>query len=236
MTPRRSPQEARVRCRWKHGPIPVLGLIGGIGGGKSEVARRLAGRGAWVIDADVVGHQMLEEPTIRDRVVLRFGPGVLEAGSGMSRAISRRALGPIVFGDPVALRDLEAILHPAMRHRFAETIAEQERGEDRPCIVLDAAVLLEAGWDELCDRVVFVDAPRTERERRVGVSRGWSERDLAVREQAQWPIEEKRRRADWVISNAEAMEYLDSEVDRLLCRLEASSEPAPAGSLPSVIG
>ena len=81
------------------------------------MARLLADRGAAVIDADAVGHELLEEPAIRDRVVERFGPGVLEAAGGAGR-ISRRALGAIVFRDPAALRDLEAILHPAMREDF----------------------------------------------------------------------------------------------------------------------
>lgn len=233
MIPRQSPQEARARRRWKHGPIPVLGLIGGIGGGKSEVARRLSDRGAWVIDADAVGHELLEEPAIRDRVVARFGPGVLEAESGTSETISRRALGKMVFGDAGALRALEAILHPAMRDRFAGSIAEREREENCSCIVLDAAVLLEAGWDDLCDRVAFVDAPRAERLRRIVASRGWSELDLAARERAQWPIDEKQRRADWVVNNAETMEYLDREVDRLMGRLGASPESVPVGSSPS---
>ena len=77
MIPRQSPEELRSRDRWKHGPVPVLGLIGGIGGGKSSVASSLAGRGAAVIDADAVGHELLEDPAIRDRVVERFGSGVL---------------------------------------------------------------------------------------------------------------------------------------------------------------
>ena len=75
-------------------------------------------------------------------------------------------------------------------------------------VVLDAAILLEAGWDDLCDRIVFVDAPRLERLRRVAETRGWSEETFEARERAQWPSDEKRRRADWIITN-------DSGPDRL---------------------
>ena len=164
MIPSRSPEEPRPRDRWKHGAIPVIGLIGGIGGGKSAVARLLADRGAAVIDADAVGHELLEDPAIRARVVERFGAGVLEASAATDAAvprISRRALAGIVFADASALRDLEAILHPAMRDRFLRSITRLVHDGGRPCVVLDAAVLLEAGWDDLCDRVIFVErAPR----------------------------------------------------------------------------
>lgn len=219
MIPQPLAEKPRPRDRWKHGSVPVLGLIGGIGGGKSSVARLLAARGAAVIDADAVGHELLEEPAIAGRVVARFGP-VIQSSSGAGGArIDRRALGAIVFGDRAALRDLEAILHPAMRERFRGLIGELARDRGRPCIVLDAAVLLEAGWDELCDRIAWVDAPPAERARRVRESRGWSAETLAAREAAQWPAEEKRRRADWVIDNDADPAGLDHEVDGLLGRI-----------------
>lgn len=228
MIPRQSPDEPRARDRWKHGSIPVLGLIGAIGGGKSAVACRLAERGSAIIDADAVGHELLESPAIRDRIVERFGAGVLEQEVGGSR-IDRRALGAVVFREPAALRDLEAILHPAMRERFRQAIQRLERQGERPCIVLDAAVLLEAGWDDLCDRIACVDAPRAERLRRVGASRGWSDEALAARERAQWPVAEKRRRADWIIDNDSTPARLEREADRLLGRLRGDSpEPSPA--------
>ena len=89
--------------------------------------------------------------------------------------------------------------------------------------MLDAAVLLEAGWDDLCDRIAFVDAPRAERLRRVEASRGWSEETLEARERSQWPVDEKRRRADWIIDNDGPLGRLGREVDRLLGRLRADS-------------
>jgi dephospho-CoA kinase len=236
MIPCQPPDELRPYDRWKHGSVPVLGLIGGIGAGKTSVARLLADRGAVVIDADAVGHALLEDPAIRDRIVKRFGTTVLEpggAGEVAAPSISRQALGAIVFGDTAALRELEVILHPAMRDRFRRTIKRLVREGDRPCIVLDAAVLLEAGWDGLCDRIAFVDAPRAERLRRVRESRGWSEDALAARERSQWPAADKRRRADWIINNDGDPERLAHEVDRLLDRLSAGVAPmaSPASSL-----
>jgi dephospho-CoA kinase len=222
MSPSERSEEPDPRGRWKHGAIPVVGLIGGIGSGKSSAASLLADRGAAVIDADAVGHTLLGDPAIRAQIVEQFGEGVLEKPRGdgdTTPRIDRRALGAIVFADPSARRELEAILHPLMRDRFLQEIDRLVRHGTVGLVVLDAAILLEAGWDDLCDRVVFVDAPRPERLRRVAEARGWSEETLAARERSQWPYDEKRRRADWVITNDSSRDGLPREVDRLISRL-----------------
>ncbi len=238
MTPSHRPQEPCPHGRWKHGAIPVIGLIGGIGSGKSQVASRLAARGAAVIHADAVGHEVLGEPEIRAQIITRFGTGVLEEppedGAGIPR-INRRAFGAIVFADPEALHALEAVVHPAMRTRFLQTIDQRTRQDGTDLIVLDAAILLEAGWDDLCDRIVFVDAPRLERLRRVVQTRGWSEQAFESRERAQGPLDEKRRRADWIVINDSGTDHLQEEVDRLVfqfCHSTASSQ----GSVPPRLG
>lgn len=200
---------------------PVIGLIGGIGGGKSQVSAMLAARGAIVIVADAIGHELLDDPELRDQIAGRFGVDVMKRPATLADAvprIDRQALGAIVFADPAARRELEAILHPRMRARFAESIdrAAQVDGPALRWVVLDAAILLEAGWDDMCDLVVFVDAPRAERVRRVVDERDWSEETLESRELAQWPIVEKRRRADFVIANDAGFDHLSAEIDRLL--------------------
>ena len=220
MTPCESDQEARAAGNFRHGFLPVVGLIGGIGGGKSQVATLLKERGAVVIDADAVGHELLNDARVSRQIVERFGPGVLVGTGGepdQEPTIDRRALGAIVFSDPAARRDLEGILHPRMRAWFRAVI-ERERstgtGSGR-LVVLDAAVLLEAGWDDLCDLIVFVDAPREERMRRVQEQRGWPNEKLEAREQAQWPADLKRCRADLVINNDAGVESLRREVERI---------------------
>ena len=99
---------------WKHGAIPVIGLIGGIGGGKSLAAAALARRGAFVLDADAVGHALLDQRPVRDRVVERFGTGVLAPSDGPRRAAAHRSPGPgrDRLRPASALCDLETILHP----------------------------------------------------------------------------------------------------------------------------
>ncbi|WP_165245728.1 dephospho-CoA kinase [Paludisphaera soli] len=209
--------------RWKAGKIPVVGLIGGVGGGKSTVAALLAGRGAAVIDADAVGHAVLKRPEIASRVVDRFGPEVL----GADGAVDRRSLGRLVFADPAARVDLEALVHPPMFQEFARAIAEAERGCEARFVVLDAAILLESGWDGACDLVAFVDSPRATRLERVRASRGWTEEELAAREAAQWPIDRKKARADYVLKNEGDAEGLEADVDRFVDWLE--SEPGRPG-------
>src|SRR4051812_48219771 len=190
--------------RWKHGAIPVIGLIGGIGAGKSRVAELLKGRGACVIDADAVGHEVLEVPEVRDLVVARFGTRVVRPAPrpGEERGrVDRRLLGSIVFADPEALRDLERIVHPRMCLEFERRIARESARGAVPLIVLDAAILMETGWDRVCDLVVFVDAPLPVRLDRVSRARGWTGEDLRSREAAQWPVDRKRDDADLVLRN-----------------------------------
>jgi len=222
--------EPRTTPRWKHGAIPVVGLTGGIGGGKSEVAAILAERGWAVIDADSVGHELLDDPGLRGRIVARFGDGITARAGlepGAAPLIDRGALAAIVFADPVERRALEAILHPLMRARYLTAIerAMPSGREHARAVVLDAAVLLEAGWDDLCDLVVFVDAPRAERMRRAARQRGWSAQAFEARERAQWPCDEKRRRADLVIANDAGVDSLRRELERLDILLAQSPRP-----------
>jgi dephospho-CoA kinase len=200
---------------WANGPIPVIGLVGGIGAGKSLAAAALAERGVRVLDADAVGHALLAQRPARERVVARFGPGVLRADEegveGSEPEVDRAILGRIVFADPVARRDLEAILHPAMRKTFERAIARAARA-GLPGVVLDAAVLYEAGWDRLCDAVLFIDAPRDVRLARLATARGWSAGDLDAREAAQASLDSKRQRADRVLENADSPEALREAV------------------------
>lgn len=209
---------------------PVVGLTGEIGGGKSAVAALLADRGAVVIDADVAGHQALERPEVRRRLVARFGSTIL-AEEDDSR-IDRRALGRIVFADPAALRDLEAVVHPVMVDRFRREIQEARARDDAPPLVaIDAAILLEAGWNALCDLVVFVDAPRTARSERVG-RRGWSDAELQAREAAQWSRDLKMEHADYALPNAGDLDDLAAAVDQFIAWLSDHDLGARSGEAP----
>jgi dephospho-CoA kinase len=206
------------RRRWRDGTTPVIGLTGGVASGKTAVAALLAEHGCTAIDADSVGHEILDLPVVQQKLVHRFGPSVVQGkGGGTSGTprVDRRALAAIVFADQEARRALEAIVHPLMRARFSEAIERALETGHRP-VVLDAAILLEAGWQDLCDLVVFVDSPRSQRIRRAAEHRGWSEAAFDSRERAQWPCQEKRRHAEYVIRNDAGVDSLRREVEALV--------------------
>ncbi|MFO0801103.1 MAG: dephospho-CoA kinase [Gemmataceae bacterium] len=200
--------------RWRHGSKPVIGLIGGIGAGKSTAARLLTDRGGIMVDADALGHSALENTEIRQSVLRLWGDQAnLLRPDGR---IDRRALGRIVFQKNHARRALEAVVLPYIRVQAEAALAAAQTDPAARFVVLDAAVMLEAGWDGVCDKVVYVDAPRTLRLARVAARSGWSEEELAAREAAQWPAERKMAAADAVLVNDAGPEVLGRKLDELL--------------------
>ena len=199
--------------KWRHGPKPVIGLVGGIGAGKSTAARLLAARGGAVIDADALGHDALERDDVRQSVLHQWG-----GRANLLRAdgrIDRRALGRVVFGNSADRHALERLLFPYIRERAVNAISAAEADPAVRFVVLDAAVMLEAGWDGVCDKVVYIDAPRPVRLVRVSARSGWTDADLTARETAQWPAERKRAAADAVVVNDADPDGLGRQLDEL---------------------
>jgi dephospho-CoA kinase len=190
----------------------VVGLVGGMGSGKSQVAAEFARHGARVISGDPIGHEALRVPDIRRQVIARWGQKVLTAGG----EVDRRTLGAIVFADPSERVALEDLLFPWIRRRLREEIQKARNDAIVPLVVLDAAVMLEAGWNDACDVLVYVDAPRSLRLQRLAKQRGWSAEETALREKAQMPLEEKRGRADHVIDNSGELAEVARQVEKLL--------------------
>ena len=192
----------------------VVGLVGGMGSGKSRVAEEFARHGARVVSGDRLGHEALRQPEIRDRVVRRWGRRVLDDMG----EVSRPRLGAIVFADPNELRELETIVFPWIERHLREEVAAAEREPEVNLVVLDAAILLEAGWDCVCDRLVYVHAPRDVRLRRLAGQRGWTAKEVEARENAQWPLTAKVSRADAAVDNTGPPDQLASQVGELLRR------------------
>ena len=190
----------------------VIGLVGGIGSGKSLVAAAFAKHGGRVISGDVLGHEALRRPDIKQRIVERWGSRVLDRQGD----IDRPSLGAIVFADPEERRKLEAIVHPYIKRRLAEEVAAAQNDSNVAVIVVDAAIMLEAGWSGACDRIVFVHAPREVRLQRLAQQRNWTEKDVKAREEAQMPLGEKRARSDAVIDNSGAAERVQEQVEQFL--------------------
>jgi dephospho-CoA kinase len=186
----------------------LIGLTGGIGSGKSTVAGMLAERGAYVIDADRVGHDVYRPGSEGFRRVQEaFGAAVVAADG----TIDRRVLGARVFDDGQALARLNALLHPLigeeLRDRITAAVAEDP---DRP-VVVEAAIMLEAGW-RFFERIWVVVVNRETAIARVTSSRGLTREEVERRIDAQMTNEERRRRADLVIENDGSIEALRAQV------------------------
>ena len=201
---------------FKHGDKPVIGLIGAIGAGKSTAARCFAARGGVVVDGDVLGHEALRQPDVASKVVERWGERVRKPDG----SLDRRAIGRIVFADSAERIALEELVFPYIGKRCRDEVVLGLADPKARFVVLDAAVMLEAGWNNETDWIVYVDAPRPVRLARLAHRSGWNDSDLAARESAQWPEDVKRSRADEVIVNNSDQESLQKEVDRLLKQWE----------------
>jgi dephospho-CoA kinase len=192
--------------------MKILGLLGGVASGKSTVAEMFRQKGAAVLDADRAGHEVLRQPAVRAAVGGRWGKDVI----GPDGEVDRSALARIVFAPPPdgprQLAELEKITHPEIRKRLR---AEAQRLADQgaPVVVLDAPVMLKAGWNSLCDALAFVDCPTDQRLARAE-TRGWSAEEFRRREAAQEPVEEKRRLADFVLDNSQDVSYIQAQVER----------------------
>ena len=187
----------------------LVGLTGGIGSGKSTVARMLAGRGAVVLDADVLAREAVEPGTAGFEAVLaRFGDAVRSSDGSLDRA----RLAEIVFADDEARHDLEAIVHPQVRLRIGEAVAAH--ADSDAVVVVDSPLLIETGAHESFPVVVVVTAPDDARIARL-TARGMGEADARARMAAQMPLEEKAAHADVLLDNGGSEAELEAQVDRL---------------------
>jgi dephospho-CoA kinase len=194
----------------------LVGLTGGIGSGKSTVARMLAERGAVVLDADAFAREAIAAGTPGFRAVAeRFGEEVVDPDGGLDRP----GLAAIVFADDEARRDLEAIVHPEVRRRLVRAIEAHADGDD--ILVIDSPLLVEAGQGGSVQLLVVVTAPEEAQLERLAADRGMSEEEVRARMAAQMPPEEKAANADVVLDNDGDLLDLERQVERLWRDLEA---------------
>lgn len=188
----------------------VIGLTGGIGVGKSEVSRILAGHGAVIIDTALLGHEAYAPGTVPWRAVVKaFGRDILLPDA----QIDRKILGDIVFSDPEELDRLNAIMRPAIADMIRERLRAAGR-QGRRVAVIDSATLIEAGWTELVEEVWLTTAPEDEIYRRLRVRSGLSVRAIAERMESQISDEERRAHADVVIENNGSLTDLRVQVEQ----------------------
>jgi dephospho-CoA kinase len=190
----------------------TIGLTGGIGSGKSTVAKILAELGAPTLDADKIAHSTYAPGgPAYDDLVAAFGDGILAA----DRSVDRGKLGPIVFADPNQLKKLTSIVWPKTFARMKQTVTEMRgRGERRP-IVIEAAVLIEAGWQPLFDEIWLVTAARERIIERIERDRGLKPAQTEARIRAQLSDDDRRKYASVEITNNGTVEELRVKVAAL---------------------
>jgi dephospho-CoA kinase len=190
-------------------PPVVIGLTGGVASGKSTVAAAFAAHGLQVVDADRVARRVVARPETAARIRERFGDGVFDAAG----SLLRERLAERVFSDAEARADLEAITHPEIRKEILAAIAAAEANGES--VVVDAPLLVEGGLIDRCDTSVFVEADEAARRARAK-ARGWSDDELARREQNQAPLSVKKSRCAYTIRNNRSLEDIPRQVEQLL--------------------
>jgi dephospho-CoA kinase len=175
---------------------PVIGVLGGIGSGKSTIAAEFAKLGCKVIDADRIAHELLEEPPVREKVVSLFGQAVLDS----SGKIDREKLAEAAFADHQMLASLNRIIHPLALQRTQELIEQCKSQNQIKAIVLDMPLLVEVGWHKRCDKLIFVNCEkklRLERAKKMGFDKN----QVKIRENFQISLDNKVSLADNIIEN-----------------------------------
>jgi len=193
--------------------VPVIGLVGAIGAGKSTVAQELASLGCVISDSDAHARAALADAQIHDAIVQRWGSGVRQSDGTVDRA---KVAARIFTGEGAQVERawLESIVHPFIHECRRVIFASAPPGTR--ALVIDAPLLIEAGLASECDSILFIDAPRSVRLERLQRTRGWTAEELDRREKSQMPLDQKRSLADHVVVNDGPLGSLRACVARTL--------------------
>ncbi len=215
----RAPNSAPATVR----SLAIFGLTGGIASGKSTVAGMLRDLGALVMDADALGHELMArgQPAYEE-ILQAFGEGILD----IRGEIDRRRLGSIVFADDEKRRQLNAILHPRILTRQEEMAAAWRRKHPAAVIAAEAALIYEAGVASRFAKVIVTWCRPEQQVERLVAKAGLSREEAQRRVDAQWPAEEKRRRADYVIDCSGSLAATRAQVEQLFPKLQHITQQA----------
>lgn len=198
---------------------PIVGIVGGIASGKSTVANEFEKLGCAVIRADTIVHELLQEESVRDEIVGLFGPGVLDACG----EVDRRKLAEIVFADEKKLSALNQQLHPRVLERTEALLAQYEQRICVKAIVLDMPLLVEVGWADRCDRLIFVKCDRRRRASRARQAGLLDEAEIRIRENFQISLDKKAKLADITIDNNSDFLTLVRQINEIFSDIARSS-------------
>ncbi len=198
---------------------PIIGIVGGIASGKSTVANEFEKLGCAVIRADAIVHELLQEKPVRDEIVGLFGPEVLNACG----EVDRRKLAQIVFADEKKLSALNKVLHPRVLERTEALLAQYKECTHAKAIVLDMPLLVEVGWADRCDRLIFVKCDRRRRAERARQAGLLDEAEIRIRENFQISLDKKAKLADNTIDNNSDFLTLVRQINEIFSDIARSS-------------
>ena len=190
--------------------LPIIGLTGGIGSGKSTIASLLKDGGCVVSDADENTSTVLKDSEVRDQLVEWWGKEVLNTDG----LVNREAVSQTVFNNEIQRLKLESLIHP--RVRLMQESQFSAAPSETIALVIDAPLLVEAGLESLCDVIIFVEASKETRLQRVFDNRGWTSEELELREETQLPLDTKRNKADYVVINEGELDETHNQVKQIL--------------------
>jgi len=190
---------------------PVIAIVGGIGSGKSEVAKLFIRSGGMLFDADAEVRGLFKDAEVKSKVKDYFGVTVFDSAGNVERS----ALAKVVFGNAESRLFLESILHPLVLKKVEQKIKDLTEFSKSSFLVLDIPLLLEKSWRKLCNLLVFVNCNKEERLKRC-MARGWTEVEWESRENSQMALTDKASICDYSINNSQSYEYTVQQVYDLL--------------------
>ena len=190
----------------------IIGITGSIACGKSTVSNYLKSKGYIVIDADKIGHEALDSDYVKEKLILTFGNDILE-----NNKINRRKLGELVFGNSNNLNILNSIIHPEIRRRILEEI---DKNNDQEFIFIDVALLFEAKFDDLVDKIIVVYVDKNTQLTRLMKRNSISEKEALSRIVSQMSPIEKAKLGDYTVNNNLDVINTYEQVDKVLSELK----------------
>ncbi len=194
---------------------PLIGIVGGIGSGKSTVAQLLSQLGCRVIDCDQIAHELLEKSAIKQKIIHDFGKKILTP----SGRISRKKVSRSAFNNRDQLQMLQNILHPAVMKKVDRLVQYYQRLKQPKAIAVDMPLLVETGWYRRCDHIIFIDCDASTRAKRAQKTLHLSKNELQKRENFQISLDKKKTIADNTIENNSDLSALAGQVEDLFSQL-----------------
>lgn len=190
----------------------IIGITGSIACGKSTVSNYLKSKGYIVIDADKIGHEALDDDYVKEKLIVAFGNEILE-----DNKINRQKLGELVFGNSSNLNVLNSIIHPEIRKKILEKI---DKNNDKEFIFIDVALLFEAKFDDLVDKIIVVYVDKNTQLTRLMKRNSISEKEALSRIVSQMSPIEKAKLGDYTVNNNLDVINTYEQVDKVLSELK----------------